>query len=174
MDVTYDIITKLIKLTHPTGGNMLTFEEKLEIIQSSFPELERKNVSMGRVNFHYNESSYDVKNVVYHLHPNGNGFVYAAKLTGFESNDKGMLNIRDFSEDELRSIIRDSIDSLTEEEEPVDETEEEVWINDNTVTLTLLKEGEMWNVYADDSLDGTFNTYKEAAHYLDEEGFSRI
>lgn len=153
---------------------MLTFEQKIKVVES-FLELERKDVSLGRVNFHYNNSSYDVKNVVYHLHPNGNGFVYAGKLTGYETNDKGMVNIRDFSEDDLRSIIKESILSLTLEETPsIDEAEEEVWINDNTVTLTLIKEGEMWNVYGDDILDGTFTTYKEASHYLGEEGFSRI
>jgi hypothetical protein len=153
---------------------MLTFEEKLSIIES-FPELERKNVSLGRVNFHYPNSSSDHKNVVYHLHPNGNGFVYAKNIPGYQTNDKGMVNIRDFSENELRSTIQKSILSLTATETVIEtEPEEEVWINDNTVTLTLLKEEEMWNVYADDMLDGTFTTYKEATNYLDEEGFSRI
>lgn len=37
---------------------MLTFEEKLSIIES-FPELERKNVSLKRVNFHFEESRLD-------------------------------------------------------------------------------------------------------------------
>ncbi len=55
---------------------MLTFEEKIKIAEE-FVELEKKEVSMGRVNFHFEESDYDKKNVVYHLHPNGNGFVYA-------------------------------------------------------------------------------------------------
>ena len=154
---------------------MLTFEEKLTIIES-FPELERKDVSLGRVNFHYNESHYDQKNVVYHLHPNGNGFVYAGKMTGYQTNDKGMVNIRDFTEKALRSTIRKSILSLIpKQERSTNEPEEEVWINENTVTLTILKEGEIWNVYAEDNmLDGTFNSYRQATQYLDEEGFSRI
>ncbi|WP_227938219.1 hypothetical protein [Alkalihalobacillus deserti] len=154
---------------------MLTFEEKLAIIES-FPELERKDVSLGRVNFHYNMSHYDQKNVVYHLHPNGNGFVYAGKMTGYQTNDKGMVNIRDFTEKAIRSTIRKSILSLIPKQtEVTNEPKEEVWINENTVTLTLLKEEEIWNVYADDNiLDGTFNSYGEATQYLDEEGFSRI
>ncbi|MGO4889849.1 hypothetical protein ACJ2A9_19045 [Anaerobacillus sp. MEB173] len=153
---------------------MLTFEEKLTIIES-FTELERKDVSLGRVNFQYPDSSYDQKNVVYHLHPNGNGFVYAGKMTGYQTNDKGMVNIRDFTEKALRSTIRKAILSLTPKEtEELQDPAEEVWINDNTVTLTLLKEDEMWNVYADDFLDGTFTTYKEATNYLEAEGFSRI
>ncbi|KHF40580.1 hypothetical protein [Halalkalibacter okhensis] len=154
---------------------MLTFEEKLLIITESFPELERKNVSLGRVNFHYKDSSYDQKNVVYHLHPNGNGFVYAGKMTGYQTNDKGMVNIRDFTEKALRSTIRKSILSLTPKvNESELEPEEEIWINDNTVTLTLLKEDDLWNVYSDESLDGTFHSYKQAVHYLEEEGFLRI
>ncbi|WP_226668755.1 hypothetical protein [Metabacillus litoralis] len=154
---------------------MLTFEEKLAIIES-FPELERNDVSLKRVNFHYNDSSYDNKNVVYHLHPNGNGFVYAGKMTGYETNDKGMVNIRDFAEKELREIIRDSISSLTYKKiENPDEPTEEVWMNENTITLTVLNEEDLWNVYSEDGgLDGTFNTYKEASNYLETEGFSRI
>ncbi|AOM83660.1 hypothetical protein [Salisediminibacterium beveridgei] len=153
---------------------MLTFEEKLAIIES-FPELERKDVSMGRVNFHYNESSYDQKNVVYHLHPNGNGFVYAGRMTGYQTNDKGMVNIRDFSEKAIRSTVRKSILSLTPKapDKPLEDVEE-IWINQNGMTLTLINEGTQWNVYADDQLDGTFNSYREAAEILDEEGFSRI
>lgn len=150
---------------------MLTFEEKLEIIES-FPELERKDVSLGRVNFQYTESATDKKNVVYHLHPNGNGFVYAGALTGYETNDKGMVNIRQFTEKALRNVIQNAIASLTAQE---GETfEEEVFMNQNTQTLTLVYEDGMFNVYADDQLDGTFTTYREAVQYLHEEGFTKI
>ncbi|MGG0240679.1 hypothetical protein [Bacillus rhizoplanae] len=156
---------------------MLTFEEKLTIIES-FPELERKNVSLGRINFHYEESRLDKKNVVYHLHPNGNGFVYAGHLKGYKTNDKGLVNIRDFSAEELRSLLEKSIDALSQE--PAEEItltenfQEEEWINEDKHILTLINEDEdMWNVYAGLNLDGTFNSYKEAAQYLDEEGFTR-
>ncbi|MGG0185536.1 hypothetical protein [Bacillus rhizoplanae] len=156
---------------------MLTFEEKLTIIES-FPELERKNVSLGRINFHYEESRLDKKNVVYHLHPNGNGFVYAGHLKGYKTNDKGLVNIRDFSAEELRSLLEKSLDALSQE--PVEEIaltdnfQEEEWINEDKHVLTLIHEDEdMWNVYAGLNLDGTFNSYKEAAQYLDEEGFTR-
>ncbi|SFK17638.1 MULTISPECIES: hypothetical protein [unclassified Bacillus (in: firmicutes)] len=156
---------------------MITFEEKLTIIES-FPELERKTVSLGRINFHYEESRLDKKNVVYHLHPNGNGFVYAGHLKGYKTNDKGMVNIRDFSAEELRSLLEKSIAGLSQE--PVEEVaiaenfQEEEWVNEDKHILTLIKEDEdMWNVYAGIQLDGTFNSYKEAAQYLDEEGFTR-
>lgn len=156
---------------------MLTFEDKLAIIES-FPELQRKDVSLGRVNFHYEESTSDKKNVVYHLHPNGNGFVYGELLTGYDVNDKGMVNIRDFSAEELRTIIQKSILSLAPktmiEYSIVGEQIEEKWINQNHFTLILLNEDDMWNVYAGLNLDGTFNSYEEAAEYLHEEGFSRL
>lgn len=154
---------------------MLTFEEKLTIIES-FPQLERKNVSLKRVNFHFEESRLDKKNVVYHLHPNGNGFVYAGSISGYKTDDKGMVNIREFSEEELRTLIQKSIDFLSQEEE-VTQTGSylaEEWHNIDGHTLTLIQEEEdMWNVYAGENLDGTFNSYGEAASYLDEEGFTR-
>ena len=95
---------------------MLTFEEKEAIIQE-FTELNRKEVSMKRVNYHYEKSLYEKTTVVYHLHPNGNGFVYVGDLPQYEAaDDKGLLNIRDASADELRAIIKDSIIYLSTEE----------------------------------------------------------
>ncbi|PGS56815.1 hypothetical protein [Bacillus sp. AFS041924] len=151
---------------------MLTYEEKLAIIES-FPELTKKSVSLGRTNFQYEESLKEKKNVVYHLHPNGNGFVYAEGIKGYKTNDKGMVNIRDFSEDELRTILTKSIDSLSVEPifEEDEEEVEEIWVNANGQILKLVSEMDMWNVYAGENLDGTFNSYGEACEYLDEEGF---
>src|SRR6478609_3216101 len=104
---------------------MLTFEEKLAIVES-FPELQRNDVSLGRVNFHFDESVMEKKIVVYRLHPNGNGYVYAEQLNNiYPIDSKGMVNIRDFTEEEFREVIRLSIDSLSESE-PFEET----WIND--------------------------------------------
>lgn len=163
------MLTDFFATTYIFGGNMLTFEEKLAIIES-FPELTRKDVSMKRVNFHYEESVVDKKNVVYHLHPNGNGFVFAGFIEDveYEIDDRGMVNIRDFSEKELRDIIRKSIDSLSPKE-PI----EEIWVNDNKQELKLIYDFDMYNVYAGDLLDGTFHTYNAAANYLEEEGFRR-
>jgi hypothetical protein len=156
---------------------MLTFEKKLSIIES-FPELQRKNVSLGRVNFQFEDSVTDKKNVVYHLHPNGNGFVYAEYLDGYDIDEKGMVNIRDFSEYELRSIVKQSIESLSHmpvsEEAIIGDAEEERWINSEKHTLILIEEDEMWNVYAGLNLDGTFFSYTEAEEYLLAEGFKRV
>jgi hypothetical protein len=155
---------------------MLTFEQKLAIIES-FPELERKNVSLSRVNFHFEGSVYDKKNVVYHLHPNGNGYVYGEFLSGYDLDGKGMVNIREFSAEELKTIIRKSIDSLspasTAEAAIIEDHEEERWVDEENHTLILVNEDEMWNVYSGLNLDGTFLSYSEAKQYLEEEGFRK-
>jgi hypothetical protein len=165
-----------MKILLLAGGNMLTFEEKLAIIET-FTELERKNVSLGRVNFHFEGSIYDKKNVVYHLHPNGNGFVYAEFLSGYDLDPKGMVNIRDFSAEELKTIIGQSIKSLSPntdvESAIIEDNDEERWINSENHTLILVNEDDMWNVYAGLNLDGTFLSYNEAKQYLEEEGFRK-
>ncbi|MHC0036141.1 hypothetical protein [Pseudoneobacillus sp. C159] len=156
---------------------MLTFEEKMAIIES-FPELERKNVSLGRVNFHFPYSISDKKNVVYHLHPNGNGFVYAELLQDYDTDEKGMVNIRDFSREELRSVIQKAILSLSPnsdiEAAIIGDEIEEKWMDQEGHSLILLNEDEMWNIYSGLNLDNTFNTYEEALEYLEEEGFKRL
>ncbi|WP_404469947.1 hypothetical protein [Sutcliffiella horikoshii] len=156
---------------------MLTFEQKLEIIES-FPQLTRKDVSLKRVNFQYEESQSDKKNVVYHLHPNGNGFVYAKGIKGYKTDEKGMVNIREFGEDELRDLINKSIELLGREYEvetdlDTEAFEEERWANDEGHSLHVVQEDDMWNVYAGKNLDGTFPSYNEAKQYLMEEGFRK-
>jgi hypothetical protein len=158
---------------------MLTFEEKLAIIDT-FPELERVNVSLGRVNYQFNESKLEKKNVVYHLHPNGNGFVYAGKLPIYQKDQKGMVNIRDFSAKELKHLISESIKSLSSEEISTVETaiigenRAEQWINAGNQNLMLVNEDEAWNIYFGLNLEESFNTYEEAEIFLVEEGFKRI
>jgi hypothetical protein len=158
---------------------MLTFNEKLAIIEA-FPELERKNVSLGRVNFQIAESITDKKNIVYHLHPNGNGFVYAGDLAGYDADDKGMVNIRDFSEEQLIQLIQDSIRSLT----PVDPSSaeaaiigdhvEERWVDNENNQLIVINENDAWNIYFGLNLDESFDTYGEAETFLKEEGFRKL
>jgi len=152
------------------GGTMLTFEEKLAIIED-FPQLTRKDVSLKRVNFQYEGSVTDKKNVVFHLHPNGNGFVYVGLLTGYERDEKGMVNIKNFTEKALRSVIEKSISSLSGQEG--ESYENETWVNENDFTLVLIHEHELFNVYAGELLDGTFTSYPEACDYLMQEGFTR-
>lgn len=161
---------------------MLTFEEKQAILDT-FAELERKPVSLGRVNYHYEDSAYDKKTVVYHLHPNGNGFVYAGKLDGssdYEVDGKGFVNIRELGADELRELVHASIRSLTArtEESRVEAdsstgSAEERWVNEDGATLTVTFEEDLWYVYAGDNLDTACETYEEVEEYMAEEGFRK-
>jgi len=157
---------------------MLTFEEKLAIIES-FPQLTRNDVSLKRVNFHYEESLHDKKTVVYHLHPNGNGFVFGAFLKGYQKDDKGYVNIRDFSEDQLRTVIEASINSLSVKRElapqnaEAPEQVEETWIDKKGNTLLLQQEDALFNVYHGMNLEASFESYVEAEQYLLDEEFTR-
>lgn len=158
---------------------MLSFEQKLAIADS-FPELQRKDVSLGRVNYHYEKSAYDKKNVLYHLHPNGNGYVYAGLLNQYDADEKGFVSIRELSEEELRTLIGQSIRSLTSSgarpSGKAAKAREERWENDKKQSLTLKFEDEdqMWYVFAGMDLDAIFETYEEAKEYLEDEGFSRL
>ncbi|ULL18931.1 hypothetical protein DVH26_33555 [Paenibacillus sp. H1-7] len=159
---------------------MLTFEQKLEIIES-FPELQRKDVSLGRVNFQYEDSGFDRKNVVYHLHKNGNGFVYAGHLRGYPTDEKGLVNIRDFTEEELRRLLAESIRSLSPDAAGASkpsapspaEGAEELWTGPDGHILRLFYEDELWYLYDRQNLESAFETYEEAEEYLQEEGFTR-
>ena len=149
---------------------MLSFEQKLRILEE-FPRLSKKTVSLGRVNFQYEGSAFHKKNVVYHLHPNGNGFVYGGLLSGYPTDGKGYINIRDFSAEELRHLVSEAIASLSEVPEEV--FPPEIYENDSGFTLELVKEGDLFNIYAGENLDGTFKSHAFALSYLEQEGFSR-
>ena len=145
---------------------MLTFEQKLAIIES-FPELTRYNISMGRVNFHFEDSVLDKKVVVDRLHPNGNGFIYGGELdTAYEVDSRGMINIRELDEGALRSLIREAIDSMKETEITT-----ETWIDDEGYTVTLSGADDTWDVFTGELLDATFPTKESTIEYLNQEGF---
>lgn len=165
---------------------MLTFEQKLDVLQS-YPQLQRKNVSLGRVNFHFEESTVDKKIVAFHIHPNGNGFVYAGLLDEYETDDKGFVNIRDYSEEQLRTLLDATMKAMSSQPKPVNEVVETntssvipfssgssaggQWINDEGHTLILKYEDDMWCLYAGNNLDMAFESRHEADDYLREEGF---
>jgi hypothetical protein len=169
---------------------MLTFEQKRRIIES-FPELERKDVSLGRVNYRYEGSVYDKKNIIYHLHPNGNGYVYAGQLSGVVKDDKGMVNIRDYTEEELRSLIAAAIRSLSprgpegagkpptviaappsgiEASSPAERWEDPAGAQ---LTVRYDEENELWCIYASDSLEFACESHDEVEAYMAEEGFAK-
>ena len=151
---------------------MLTFEQKQEIIES-FPELTRKEVSMKRVNYHYEDSLYDKTVVVQHLHPNGNGFVYVAGIPGYKADDRGLVNIREATEEELRKTITDSINMLSEEE-PEEPSVEQTWVNGEGIELKLVEEEGAWNIYHGLNLEESFGNYGYAQNYLKEEQFTQV
>ncbi len=152
------------------GGFMLTFEEKTKIIEAHFPMLMKTPVSLGRFNYKYLDSAVKKQNIIYHMHPNGNGFVYTERIPNMKSEKNGYTNIRNYQEKELIALIQASIQSV----QIIDETNEiyqELWKNQNGQTLLLVEENEQFHVYAGNQLNGIFCSYGKAAQYLDEEGF---
>ncbi|MER1988139.1 hypothetical protein [Solibacillus isronensis] len=150
---------------------MLTFEQKQEIIES-FPQLTKKEISLKRVNYHFEGSLYEKSIVVEKLHPNGNGFVFVGDLLKYEkeAGDNGLVNIRDYSEEALREIVRDAINYLSEEEEeilPIVET----WTSREGTKLELEFNDRSWNIYHQGNLEESFGTREDAVAYLREEGF---
>lgn len=152
---------------------MLTFEQKQAIIES-FPGLKKKEISLKRVNYHFENSLYEKTIVVEKLHPNGNGFVFVGDLLRYEkeANDKGLVNIRDYNETQLREIVEDAIAYLSEEVEEEEPTVE-IWRNREGVKLDLVCEQRSWNVYHGENLEEAFGTYDAAKAYLLEEGFRK-
>ncbi|WP_203248219.1 hypothetical protein [Sporosarcina beigongshangi] len=151
---------------------MLTFEQKQAIIES-YPELTRKDVSMKRVNYHYEDSLYDKTVVVQHLHPNGNGFVYVAGIAGYDADERGLVNIREASEEELRKTIADAIAALSQGEAE-EQAVEQHWANAAGEKLVLMEELGAWNVYHGLNLEDSFGDYAEAVAYLKEEQFKQV
>ncbi|GGN97966.1 hypothetical protein [Saccharibacillus kuerlensis] len=166
---------------------MLTFEQKIAILDS-FPELERRNVSLGRVNYHFEGSTHEKKTVGYRFHPNGNGYVFAGLVGGYETDDKGFVNVRDYSEEQLREIIGASIRSLSASSDSPNRassaaasafasnaapsSDEEVWTDESGQELILKFEEETFFIYSGVNLEMAFETREEAEEYLAEEGFS--
>lgn len=152
---------------------MLTFEQKQAIIEE-FTELTKKEISLKRVNYHFEGSLYEKTIVVEKLHPNGNGFVFVGDLLAYEkeANDKGLVNIRDYNEEALRNIISASITYLAEDfnDEPI----VEIWSDRKGTKLELVYENRSWNVYHNDNLEEAYGTRDAAVAYLVEEGFKLV
>lgn len=151
---------------------MLSFEQKQEIIET-FPELSKREISLKRLNYHYDESFYEKTIVVEKLHPNGNGFVYVGDLVKYENeaNEKGLVNIRDYSEPKLREIVGDAINYLSEDpDQPIVEK----WTSKSGTEIELIYEKRSWNVYYQQNLEESFGTKEAAVSYLQEDGFKKI
>ena len=84
------------------------------------------------------------------------------------------MNIRDFSEQELRDAIEDSITYLTEVDDVVEEvTIEESFRNRSGDQLLLSFDGAFWNVSHGFNLEESFGTREDAEEYLAAEGFKK-
>ena len=151
---------------------MLTFEQKQTIIES-FPELTKKEISLKRLNYHFEATLYEKSIVVEKLHPNGNGFVFVGDLLKYEkeANDKGLVNIREYDEEALREIVAASIHYLSEEidDSPIIED----WVSREGAKLQLVFENRSWNIYHNENLEEAFGTRETAVAYLREEGFKQ-
>ncbi|WP_342526539.1 hypothetical protein MKY84_12910 [Chryseomicrobium sp. FSL W7-1435] len=152
---------------------MLTFEQKQAIIET-FPELTKKSISLKRLNYHFEESQYDKTIVVQQLHPNGNGYVFVGDGGPYEADDRGLVNIREASEDEMKEMIRYSIALLSTRESVEEEAGgEQIWTTKDGAELKLLQEDELWNIYHGLNLEDSFESQEAAILYLKEEGFRR-
>ena len=149
---------------------MLTFEQKQAIIES-FPQLTKKEISLKRLNYHFEGSLFEKSIVVEKLHPNGNGFVFVGDLLKYEQevNDRGLVNIRDYNEAQLREIVEAAIQYLGEEidDSPIIEN----WTSREGTKLELEFNNRSWNIYHQGNLEETFGTREDAVAYLREEGF---
>lgn len=150
---------------------MLSFEQKQAIIET-FPELIKKEISLNRLNYHFEDSLYEKTIVIEKLHPNGNGFVYVGDLLKYEkeANEKGLVNIRDYDEESLKEIIQDALEYLSEDmETPIVEN----WTSREGTILELIHEKRNWNIYYQNNLEESFGTREAAVAYLLEEGFKK-
>ncbi|MBU9712011.1 hypothetical protein [Evansella tamaricis] len=96
---------------------MLSFEEKCAIFDS-YPELKKKKSSNGRINYEYQGSRVRGKNVGIQLTANGKGYVvgkYLDQKTAlkYDLNETDDINITKFSEERLRILIGEVIDSMS-------------------------------------------------------------
>lgn len=147
---------------------MLTFEQKQAIIET-FPELTKKEISLKRLNYHFEDSLYEKTIVVEKLHPNGNGFVFVGDMPSYSDVAvKGLVNIRAFNEQALKEIIAKAVAYLSE-----DTTVEEQWEDAKGQKVTLLFEQRSWVVYFEGNFEEAFGTYKDAVRYLKDDGFDK-
>lgn len=150
---------------------MLSFDEKKAIFDS-YNELESREVSMGRVNYHFANSAVDKTTVVKFLHPkSANAFVYAGYLPKTETKD-GYLSVHDMEEAEIRSLVDAAIDFLKKTVDGFEEGYTERWHDDRQDELLLTYSHGTWLVIlTTESVEAVFKTKEAAESYLVEEGF---
>lgn len=150
---------------------MLSFEEKKAIFDS-YDELEMKEVSLGRLNYHFKDSAVAKTMVVKFLHPkSANAFVYGGYLPKEETKD-GYLSVHDLEETEIRQRVEAAIDFLKKTADGFEEGYTESWQDDRQDELLLQYSGGVWLiVLTTGSVEAVFKTKEAAEGYLIEEGF---
>jgi pyruvate dehydrogenase complex dehydrogenase (E1) component len=91
---------------------MLSLDQKLAVF-GEFDELKKESISYERINFKYPDSKKRKQVIARELHQSGNGYVYGGYIKRFKTDSRGWVNIKYFTEDELRNIIREAIGSFS-------------------------------------------------------------
>ncbi|MBC6118783.1 hypothetical protein HCA12_13440 [Listeria innocua] len=149
---------------------MLNFEEKKALIES-IDGFELHEISMGRVNVHYPASKRDKKIIVKHLHPNGNAFVYAPFLEVEPLDKQGYVNVKDYSQNEIRVLLLEAKDYMDKDEDGFKEGFTKIYKDNEGEKLSLVYENKMWVIYTGENLEAVFPTLEAAEGYLLDEGF---
>lgn len=150
---------------------MLSFDEKKAIFDS-FPELKSQEVSMNRLNYHFEESAIPKTTVVKFLHPkSANAFVYAGYLPK-EATKDGYISAIDATKEELIDLVEKSIEFLKLTEDGYEDGYEENWHDERGDALVLRYSNYMWVVVmSSGAVEAVFKTKEQAEGYLMDEGF---
>ena len=97
---------------------ILSLETKKSIFHS-FEELIEKSISNNRLNYEYPQSLQRGKKLATQLHPSGSGYVIGKYMDqetieskGYKVDTRGWINIKEFSENELREVIEIAMMSM--------------------------------------------------------------
>jgi len=111
---------------------MLSFDEKKEIFRSF--DLVEKEMSNGKLSYHYPKSKQRGQVLATQLHTTGNGYVIGKYMSeeivianDFQVDSRGWISIKEFSKEELKNLISHAMDSMlnvdeSEQQEPKEES----------------------------------------------------
>lgn len=150
---------------------MLNYEEKKAIFDS-YTELTSQGVSMGRLNYHFNESAVPKTLLIKHLHPkSGNAFIFAGYLPE-EDTKEGYISVHESNEAELRRFVERGIEFLRLTKDGFPEGYEEKWFDDHQDELILRYTNEAWLIIMQSGgVEAVFRTKEQGEAYLNDEGF---
>jgi hypothetical protein len=94
---------------------LLSRERKIAIF-NSYPYMVVRKMSNDRITIDYTASKAPSKVIAHILEASGKGYVngkYMSERTGYKVHSDGFISIADFTEDELHTIIRKAIQSMS-------------------------------------------------------------